>query len=216
MGGIKPIPTIYNGIQFRSRLEATWAAFFDLIGWKWEYEPFDMDGWIPDFMIVGRDQEVLVEVKPIIEFDCELAKELEGNSGFDDREILILGCGIPARQKTAGMETCFGWIGVVEEPSIEEMNERNPDEDDEYDKMLRKRTCYGRSWVDCLLRRWSDSKDKIGFCPVYNFVHNRITGIEESDQEVGHIEIPEKDIKRIWNKAKNLTQWKSPRRRGGR
>ena len=33
------IPTLYNGIQFRSRLEAKWAAFFDLLGWEYEYEP---------------------------------------------------------------------------------------------------------------------------------------------------------------------------------
>jgi hypothetical protein len=48
---IANIPTIYNGVQFRSRLEAKWAAFFDLLGWHWHYEPLDLDGWIPDFLI---------------------------------------------------------------------------------------------------------------------------------------------------------------------
>lgn len=33
------IPTMYKGIQFRSRLEARWAVFFDTLGIKWEYEP---------------------------------------------------------------------------------------------------------------------------------------------------------------------------------
>ncbi len=60
---IKAIPTTYAGVQFRSRHEARWAAFFDLAGWKWDYEPFDLDGWAPDFMLKGR-VKALVEVKP--------------------------------------------------------------------------------------------------------------------------------------------------------
>jgi hypothetical protein len=59
------IPTEYNGVQMRSRLEARWAAFFDLCGWKWSYEPFDLEGWIPDFMIETPFCEVLVEIKPV-------------------------------------------------------------------------------------------------------------------------------------------------------
>ena len=58
------IPTKYNHCQFRSRLEAKWAAFFDLVGWKWEYDPFDLNGWIPDFLLIGTREKVLVEVKP--------------------------------------------------------------------------------------------------------------------------------------------------------
>lgn len=61
---IKAIPTTYAGVNFRSRLEARWAAFFDLCGWKWDYEPFDLDGWAPDFMLKGKIK-ALVEVKPI-------------------------------------------------------------------------------------------------------------------------------------------------------
>lgn len=73
---IKAIPTKYAGVQFRSRLEARWAAFFDLIGWVWEYEPFDLNGWAPDFRVVSRKGKVmLVEVKPI-------------SSGADQAEIL--------------------------------------------------------------------------------------------------------------------------------
>lgn len=64
---IKAIPTRYAGVNFRSRLEARWAAFFDLCGWKWEYEPFDLEGWCPDFLLKGK-RRALIEVKPI-EFD---------------------------------------------------------------------------------------------------------------------------------------------------
>lgn len=61
---IKAIPTTYAGVNFRSRLEARWAAFFDLCGWEWDYEPFDLEGWAPDFMLKGKTK-ALVEVKPI-------------------------------------------------------------------------------------------------------------------------------------------------------
>lgn len=54
------IPTMYAGVQFRSRLEARWAAFFDLWGMRWDYEPLDLPGWIPDFVV----DRCLVEVKP--------------------------------------------------------------------------------------------------------------------------------------------------------
>ena len=33
------VETFYKGYRFRSRLEARWAAFFDLCKWRWEYEP---------------------------------------------------------------------------------------------------------------------------------------------------------------------------------
>ena len=67
------IPTMYNGVQFRSRLEARWAAFFDLCGWQWEYEPFDLDGWIPDFVAQSHPltRPLLVEVKPLTDVDGE-------------------------------------------------------------------------------------------------------------------------------------------------
>lgn len=59
------IPTEFKGIVFRSRLEARWAHFFDSLNWKWEYEPLDLQGYIPDFLIYGA-RSFLVEVKPII------------------------------------------------------------------------------------------------------------------------------------------------------
>jgi len=60
---IHAIPTLYAGVRFRSRLEARWAAFFDIVGWRWEYEPFDYAGYIPDFAILGKIP-LLVDVKP--------------------------------------------------------------------------------------------------------------------------------------------------------
>ncbi len=62
---IAAIETRYNGINFRSRLEAKWAAMFDLLKWGWTYEPTDFNGWIPDFAIhkidaSGCHDEVLI------------------------------------------------------------------------------------------------------------------------------------------------------------
>ncbi len=62
---IKGIPTTYRDVRMRSRLEARWAAFFDMAGWRWEYEPIDEVGWIPDFLLIGKYDVVKVEVKPI-------------------------------------------------------------------------------------------------------------------------------------------------------
>lgn len=60
----KAIATAYSHVTFKSRLEARWAAFFDLMGWQWTYEPYDLDAWIPDFQVgkVGN----LAEVKPLV------------------------------------------------------------------------------------------------------------------------------------------------------
>lgn len=60
---VRGIPTTYKGTKFRSRLEARWAVLFDLIEWRWIYEPFDTGDWIPDFLIQGASP-FLVEVGP--------------------------------------------------------------------------------------------------------------------------------------------------------
>ena len=64
-------PTFYSGVQFRSRLEARWAAMFDLMDWKWQYEPIDFTDWVPDFRLQFdcrhsecRLHNVYVEIKP--------------------------------------------------------------------------------------------------------------------------------------------------------
>lgn len=53
---IKAIETEYNGYRFRSRLEARWAVFLDILGVKYEYEPegFDLGNglyYLPDFRV---------------------------------------------------------------------------------------------------------------------------------------------------------------------
>jgi hypothetical protein len=62
----KGIETEYKGRIYRSKLEARWAAFFDLIGFTYDYEPFELNGWIPDFILYGKKCNILVEIKPEI------------------------------------------------------------------------------------------------------------------------------------------------------
>ena len=64
MSNNKGIPTIgVRGIQFRSRIEAQWAYIFEKLGWNWEYEPIDLEGYIPDFIIKFGDEDILIEIK---------------------------------------------------------------------------------------------------------------------------------------------------------
>lgn len=84
----KAIATTYRNFQFRSRLEAKWAVFFDHCGWKWSYEPLDLNGWIPDFAIGERP--TLVEIKPYFneaEWSDAKAKIIE--SGYSKPVILL-------------------------------------------------------------------------------------------------------------------------------
>ncbi len=66
------IPTKYSGVQFRSKLEAKYACLFDLLKISWEYEPVELRGYLPDFVVdvpfLAGDKvysPVLIEVKPV-------------------------------------------------------------------------------------------------------------------------------------------------------
>jgi hypothetical protein len=59
MWGPKPPP--YRGIQMRSKLEVTWAEFFDAHQIHWEYEPVRFWRYTPDFGLNHR--AVFLEVK---------------------------------------------------------------------------------------------------------------------------------------------------------
>lgn len=67
MTTIAPIETHYAGCRFRSRIEARWAVFLDLLGLRWEYEPqgFDLPSgaYLPDFKIYLGNSYCWWEVK---------------------------------------------------------------------------------------------------------------------------------------------------------
>jgi hypothetical protein len=63
---IKSVPLVYRGVQFRSSLEADWAATFDSLDWTgWEYEPVAVEvegqAYLCDFHL--PNQRVWCEVK---------------------------------------------------------------------------------------------------------------------------------------------------------
>lgn len=66
---IKAIETLYDGVNFRSRLEARWAVLFDCLELPYLYEPEGYtDGktrYLPDFFLPTLD--AFVEIKPTLE-----------------------------------------------------------------------------------------------------------------------------------------------------
>lgn len=74
------IPTMYRGVRMRSRTEARWAAMFDRLGWRWSYEPFDLNGYIPDFVITLGTGDLICEVKASDEDFAEAELKLDCSS----------------------------------------------------------------------------------------------------------------------------------------
>lgn len=110
---IRSYATSYARSRFRSRLEARWAAFFDLIGWRWIYEPFDTEGYAPDFLIHGEGS-LLVEIGPC-EFLSDFSEKSE-KAREVERPVLILGIdplilnqGRPSSNPSAGYLTDDNW-----------------------------------------------------------------------------------------------------------
>jgi hypothetical protein len=73
--GFRALPTPFDGITYRSRLEARWAVFFKKLDLKAEYEPqgWDTDGewYLPDFAIFGATGITWAEIKPTWDADPE-------------------------------------------------------------------------------------------------------------------------------------------------
>ena len=126
MAMIKAIQTEYNGIKFRSRLEARWAVFFDTAKIRYEYEPEgyeteDGGKYLPDFYLPDFDLYVEVKrdteegIKEIIE-KCEPAIQWGGAI----KQILILSDVPQGKSIDGGLwhfpciywsenSTCWGW-----------------------------------------------------------------------------------------------------------
>lgn len=68
--------TDYNGVYFRSRLEARWCEFFEYLGVRFEYEPetqlTSIGGYIPDFYF--RSLKTWVEIKGVKPTADEITK----------------------------------------------------------------------------------------------------------------------------------------------
>lgn len=98
---IQAIQTYYRGTYYRSRIEARWAVFFDVLGLKHEYEPdkFELPNrrYIPDFRVFtgaccDHQQDVFLEVKGPPPTPDELSKlrDFSNVVGYN-RALLVYG-----------------------------------------------------------------------------------------------------------------------------
>jgi len=203
---IAAIPTRYKGVNFRSRLEARWAAFFDLMQWQWHYEPIDMQGWIPDF-IMGSDLNtgLLVEVKPI---DWEPLSYNTSSYGTNTINLSHFG---DYRQEACraiqninghkailfcGLRPYRGYVGWFWDAKLNNIFGRGG-----FHKPL--------STFDRRTGIWDFA---LGSGPrVYP---GAMTGKDYSDFQDGHpierFRVSEHEMDEAWDEAGNRTQWRSP------
>lgn len=186
---IKAIETKLMGYTFRSRLEARWAAFFELLGWRWDYEPVDFEGWVPDFGLYGETRVTYVEVKPIVACDREVVDKIDSSSC--DKEVLIVGQTCPIPDNEFG--PCIGW-----------MREGTYFEDDDGRYKLKKwdweNACFG------------SFKGKIGFCyATPSFFFDRISGTDTGTWIPVLKDDQTQLIRRLWGEASTASRW-VPRR----
>lgn len=118
-----PIETHYAGCRFRSRLEARWAVFFDVMDIPWEYEPqgFTLSNgarYLPDFLL--PECGTWIEVKGTTDnlntaLLCRAAEELPtASETFGERgaQFMLLGP-IPAPKPTGDYGWNFGACGFA-------------------------------------------------------------------------------------------------------
>lgn len=112
--GILPRPSIHAGVKFRSRLEAQWAHFFDLIGIEWSYEPqrftLPCGTYLPDFWLPA--QKLWVEIKPDWPLEIETTKCRELSAKTD--QAVFCFCGPP----TSGHAVLFSPDGAMERKTL--------------------------------------------------------------------------------------------------
>jgi hypothetical protein len=104
---VTAIPTDYNGVRFRSRLEAKWAAFFDRCEWRWTYEPLTISRGTSRISCCTSVGPSLVEVKP-----------LQWDEGERDEEILQeVRDQVRARRASRAKSYALGsWIPTIDVP----------------------------------------------------------------------------------------------------
>jgi hypothetical protein len=99
---------IYNGLQFKTQLEARWAAFFDLAKWEWHVNPVPVGNWAPDFRVTfpcGHSEccgshTLLVAVLPLSKIesftDHPCLSHFYGINEANGRDYIGLGLSISA------------------------------------------------------------------------------------------------------------------------
>lgn len=177
---ISSIPTEYNHRTYRSRLEARWACFFDLCGWSCEYEAMDLNGWIPDFVIKGKDI-VLVEVKTKTILDETLIRKMVNaiqDTEIEGKDLLLLGSMFPEE----------GFLGWTAQYIISE-----------YD--------WGKAAIGMWSHEPCEN-GIVGFCHEYQSFYDRITGKHDGGHYGDYCDKGIALAKKYWAEAGNMIQWK--------
>jgi len=186
------IPTKYNGTQFRSRLEARWAAFFDLLEWEWEYEPFDLAGYIPDFVLCFK-QPLLVEVKPAIQPD-ELGDAFDKiwNSGWN-KEAIVVGAKLFSDDWSQGLQMgqLLGGFALSTWGDVH---------DSENTHGARTNGSDAAALFGC------GQCKRASFCHVLNSYQCRASGCWDGDHQLSGG--PDFDWLSLWREAGNQVQWR--------
>ena len=117
---------IYDGLEFRTALEAHWAAFFDLAGWNWWYHPAAIGDWKPDFRVrfpcghseCGGHHTLLVSVIPATDLhslkDHPSLRHAYGNGAQGERIPADAGALFGANPAATTWEMAHGAGGGVD------------------------------------------------------------------------------------------------------
>ncbi len=114
---VQALPTTYEGVQFRSRIEARWAVFFDHLGVRWDYEPegfaLPSGNYLPDFWLPDQDCYFEVKGTPPIEHESQLARELNEATG---KRVMIAYGRMPRRREidSCGPDFPGKWFDTIE------------------------------------------------------------------------------------------------------
>lgn len=198
------LPTVYRGVQFRSRLEATWAAFFDLCEWKWSYEPEEQGGWIPDFTL--GHEPTFVEVKPFRRHRDWGKTIRKIASSCQHRYIVLLGADPTFFDTHGSCETGapqIGWLLDREGPQTIAWDLNFGFVEGRADRSLGLCSLEGPWWnvifdfegheyANKMSRVWPDEPN--GICGIWS-------------EEIGPARYV---LETLWTQARNATQWKPP------
>lgn len=177
----KAKPTIVDGVMFRSRLEATWALFFNYMSWKWEYEPAIASeifrGWLPDFALYTSQSPapIYCEVKPVSQSDDVseiVAKIIDSCLELNNVRVSILGSELFSGRTNRGYGLGMGWTTNIKNGvwsqwqmlMIEQVCDRGYLE---FDPQLLEKTFYSK-WNAAQKKvtqayNWSDGSDSLAF-----------------------------------------------------
>jgi hypothetical protein len=161
---------------------------FDLLGWGWEYEPIDLNGYIPDFILAFK-QPVLVEVKPALtEADYRAAFPKIIKSGWAGEAVVV------GASTAEPPPSWLGW-GMLGMFAIEHWPSSSDDEPDT--------RFWGHS--EAVLFRCRGCR-RMSFCSRDGEFSCRATGCYSGD----HFLSCDQDSEGIslWREAGNRVQWK--------